>query len=83
MGHADAWLAIRTARTVRFAATVGGIHWLIDGKNNVSNCDVAGQASQGIAATRSSNAFNQFVATQLAKQLLQIRKGNILPLADG
>lgn len=83
MGHADAWLAIRTARTVRFAATVGCIDGLIDSENNVGNRDVAGKASQGIAASGSAHAFNQLVAAQLAKKLLQIGKGNILALADG
>src|SRR5690606_9470455 len=52
-------------------------------ENDVGNGNVAGQAGQGVAAAGTAHAVDEFVAAQLAEQLLEIRKRDVLALADG
>lgn len=71
------------AVAIGFAVAQCGIEPVFGGGNNVGDIDVVGTASENVASTRPAHAFHQSRTAQLAKQLFQIRKGNVLPLADG
>lgn len=78
MRHAAALFA----QTVFFAATLGGINGFIDRGDDVSHRNVGCFAGQGVAAAGASGGFDQLVAAQFAKQLLQVGQRNLLALAD-
>src|SRR5690606_5607678 len=67
---------------VFFAATAGGIKRFIDGKDNVGHRDGARQPGQRVPASGPANAVDQSMTAQLAEQLLEIGKRNILPLTN-
>jgi hypothetical protein len=78
VGHAG----LRLALAIALAAALGGIERLIDGMDDVGHRHHLQRLGQAIAAAGAAHAGNQLAATQLAEQLLQIGKGNLLPLAD-
>ncbi|KAF5292743.1 hypothetical protein FQR65_LT20226 [Abscondita terminalis] len=79
VGHAAAGFA----QTVFLAATLGGVNRLVHGDDDVGHGDVTSLAGQRIATAGSTGGLDQFMATQLAEQLFQVRQRNLLTLADG
>ncbi|CAJ0902144.1 protein of unknown function [Alcaligenes faecalis subsp. faecalis] len=82
MSHALAFLPICALLAITLATALGGINGLIDRKHNVSNSDMASQTRKRIATTWTTHAIDQFMAAQLAKQLLKIGERDTLSLAD-
>ena len=69
-------------RAIALAATIRRIERLVDRMNDVGNGNRLQGLGQVVATTGSANAGNQLAATQFAEQLLEVGKGNLLPLAD-
>jgi len=70
------------AVAVFLAAALGSIQWLVDGDDDVGHRHVFRLARQVVTATWTAHGFDDFMAAQLAKQLLEVRQGNFLTLAD-
>ena len=71
------------AQAIFLATALRGINGLVHRHNDVCHRDVTGLAGQRVAAAWATGRFDELVATQLAKELLQVRQRNLLPLADG
>ena len=67
---------------VFLAAALGRIDRLVHGADDVGHADIAERTGEVIAAAGTAYAFDQFMAAQTAEQLLQIRQGYVLALAD-
>ncbi|MCY1372700.1 hypothetical protein D9M69_599280 [compost metagenome] len=68
---------------VFLAAALGGIDGFVHRDNDVGHGDFRGLAAQGVSTARPTGGLDQFVAAQLAKELLQVGQRNLLALADG
>lgn len=69
--------------TVGCTMTPCGIECVFGCRNDLGNVDLVGSFGQYVAATWPTHTANQFGTPQFAKQLLQIRQGDVLPLTDG
>lgn len=65
------------------AAALGGIEFVFCGFDDLRDVNLRCGCSQNITAAGAAQAFNQLGAAQLAEQLFQIGKGDVLPFADG
>src|SRR6266478_8031961 len=68
---------------VFLAGALGRVERLVDRGDDVRHRDLLRAAREVIAAARTAHAGDQLRAAQLAEQLLQIGKRNVLALADG
>ncbi|KPD17214.1 hypothetical protein ADM96_20015 [Burkholderia sp. ST111] len=64
------------------AAALGGVERFVDRDDDVGDGHIFSAAGQIVAAARSAHGLDDFVTTQLAKQLLEIGQGDMLALAD-
>ena len=81
MRHA-ARAVVAVAMAVLAAAALSRVERFVDGDDDVGHRDVFRTARQVVAAARAAHRLHDFVAAQLAEQLLQIRQRNFLALAD-
>src|SRR5665213_1604349 len=77
MGHAALALA-----AVLAPAALRRVEALLHREEDVGDTDPGGVACEAVAAARPAHARHQFAAAQLAEQLLQVAKRDLLPLAD-
>jgi site-specific recombinase XerC len=77
VGHADLII-----KTVLLAPTLSSIERLIDRVNDVRHGNVSTWPGKAIAATRAPHRLNEFVPAQTTEQLLKIREGDLLALAN-
>jgi hypothetical protein len=68
---------------VFFSAAVSGIDGFVNRQNNVGHRNFRGFFGQGIAAARAASGLDQLMTAEFAKQLLEVRQGYFLALADG
>ncbi len=74
--------AVVFAVAIFFAAALSGVERFVHGDDDVGNADFFRFARKRIAASGAAHGIHQLMTAQFAEQLLQIRKGNMLALAD-
>src|SRR3712207_3052554 len=83
MGHATlALLLIRAVPAILLATALCRIQGLVDSDDDVRHRHLMRWASQVITAAWTTHGFYDFMPAQFSEQLLQIRQGNFLALAD-
>ena len=82
MRHAAAAMLMVGTVAVFLAAALGRIELLINRDDDVRHRHVLRLARQVVATARSAHRFDDFMAAQLAEQLLEVRQRDFLALAD-